>query len=51
MRIPSFALAHAITHNSHYSYSIIMYVRWQGASTLSLPWKNVKAIVLIAIVL
>ena len=48
-----FALAHAVTHDNNHFYSIIpniMYVRWQGASTLPLPWGYVRAIALIAIV-
>ena len=49
----AFALAHAVTHNSHHLYSItlnIMYVCWQGTSTLPLPRGYVRAIALIAIV-
>ena len=40
-----FALAHAVTHNSHHFYSIppnIMYVRWRDASTFLLPQGYVR---------
>ena len=50
MRNPFFALAHAITHNSHHFYNTIIYVRWQDASTFPLLQGYVKTIALIAII-